>query len=201
WSRNGKTLMTMDRRGINLFTRTANVSFWDGETFEHRNTITLENVTWIYLSNDGERFFAASGKAKNWLGIKYVADSDSVVRIWNTRTGELEKTISVADADFHLKTREIEISPDEKFLLIVNKHKSTPSKHRLLAWKIDGALEQKYVLQPQPKIDDSQVVFSPDGKYFALDVGKNLQIYETETGKLKTELTKTFFSSDVRGAL
>ena len=189
WSKNGKTLMTMDVPGVNLFTRTANVSFWDGETFEHRTTITLENVTWIYLSNDGERFFAASGKAKNWLGINYVADSDSVVRIWKAGTGELEKTISVPDADFHLKTREIEISPDEKFLLIVNKHKSTPSKHRLLAWKIDSALEQKYVLEPQPKIDDSRVVFSPDAKYFALDVGKNLQIYETETGKLKTELT------------
>lgn len=69
WSKNGKTLMTMDVPGINFFSRTVNVSFWDGETFEHRHTIELDNATWIYLSKDGERFFAASGKTKNLLGI------------------------------------------------------------------------------------------------------------------------------------
>lgn len=189
WSKNGKTLMTMDAPAVSLFTRTLNVSFWDGETFEYRHTVTLENVTWIYLSNDGERFFAATGKPKNLLGIKYVADSNSVIRIWKTSNGEVENTISVAGAAFNPKTRDIEISPDEKFLVMVNKHKSDPSKHRLLAWKLDGDLKQIYELQPQPKIDDSHVEFSTDGKYFALDVGKNLQIYETDTGKLKVELT------------
>ena len=190
WSKNGKTLMTMDAPGVNLFTRTLKVSFWDGETFEYRHTIALENVTWIYLSNDGERFFAASGKPKNLLGIKYVADSDSVIRMWKTATGEIENTVAVAGAEFRPKTREIEMSPNEEFLVMVNKHKSTPSKHRLLAWKLDGRLKQIYELQPQPKIDDTRIEFSPDEKYFALDVGKNLQIYETETGKLKVELTK-----------
>ena len=189
WSKNGKTLMTMDAPAVNLFTRTLNISFWDGETFEHRHTITVENVTWIYLSNDGERFFAASGKPKNLLGIKYVADANSVVRIWKTLNGEVEDTIARSGAAFNPKTRDIEISPDEKFLVMVNKHKSDPSKHRLLAWKFDGGVKQIYELQPQPKIDDSRIEFSPDGKYFALDVGKNLQIYETETGKLKVELT------------
>jgi WD40 repeat protein len=189
WSKDGKTLMTMDSAYVTPFTRTLNVSFWDGETFEYRHTITIDNVTWIYLSNDGERFFAASGKPKNLFGIKYVADSDSVVYIWKTRSGELEKTISVADPKFHFKTREIEISPDEQFLLMVKKHKSVSAEHRLLAWEINGGVNPKYELRPQPKIDDSRVVFSPDGRYFALDVGKNLQIYETETGKLKVELT------------
>jgi WD40 repeat protein len=134
WSKNGKTLMTMDHFYIDSLTRTLNVSFWDGETFEHRHSVTVENVTWIYLSNDGERFFAASGKGKSLLGIKYVSDSNSVVRIWKTRSGELEKTIAVGDAQYQPKTREIGISPDEKFLLMVNKHKSVSSEHRLLAW-------------------------------------------------------------------
>lgn len=183
WGKNGKTLMTMDHFTIGALTKTLNVSFWDGETFAYRNSITVENVTWIYLSNDGERFFAASGRPKNFFGIKYVADSDSVVRIWKAGSGELEKTIAVADAQFHPKTREIGISPDENFLLMVKKHKSASSQHRLLAWEINGSIKPKYELQPQPKIDDSHVEFSPDGKYFALDVGKNLQIYETETGK------------------
>ena len=188
WSKNGKTLMTTDAFYIGSLTRTLNVSFYDGETFKYRNSVTIDNVTWTYLSNDGERFFAASGKQKNLLGIKYVADADSVVRIWKTGSGELEKTIAVADKNFHPKTREIEISPDEKFLLMVNKHKSNPSENRLLAWEINGSIEPKYSLQPQPKIDDSRTEFSPDGTHFALDVGKNLQIYETATGKLKVEL-------------
>jgi WD40 repeat protein len=188
WSKNGKTLMTMDHFYIDSLTRTLNVSFWDGETFEHRHSVTVENVTWIYLSNDGERFFAASGKGKSLLGIKYVSDSNSVVRIWKTRSGELEKTIAVGDAQYQPKTREIGISPDEKFLLMVNKHKSVSSEHRLLAWEINGDVTPKYELRPQPKIDDSRVEFSPDGRYFALDVGRNLQIYETGTGKLKVEL-------------
>lgn len=188
WSKNGKTLITLDHFYINSLTGTLNVSFWDGETFEHRKSITVENVTWIYLSNDGSRFFAASGKAKNLLGIKYVADSDSVVRIWKTQSGELEKTIAVGGAQFQPKTREIGISPDEKFLLMVNKHKSISSESRLLAWEINGDVKPKYELRPQPKIDDSRIEFSRDGKYFALDVGRNLQIYETQNGKLKVEL-------------
>jgi WD40 repeat protein len=189
WSKNGKTLITTDHFFINSFTGTMNVSFWDGETFAYRHSITVENLTWFYLSNDGERFFAASGKGKSLLGIKYVSDSNSVVRVWKTRTGELEKTIVAGDAQFQPKTREIAISPDEKFLLLVNKHKSVSSEHRLLVWEIDGGVKPKYELRPQPKIDDSRIEFSPDGKCFALDVGKNLQIYETATGKLKVELT------------
>ena len=188
WSRNGKTLMTMDTAYVDIFTTKLNLSFWDGETFEYRFSVHLENVTWIYLSNDGELFFAASGKQRSWFGIKHVADNDSVVRIWKTRTGELEKTISVGNAEFHPKTREIEISPDEKFLVMVNKHKSDSSEHRLLAWEINGGIRPIYQINPKPKIDDSRVVFSLEGKYFALDVGKNLQIYETETGKMKAEL-------------
>ena len=189
WSENGKMLMTMDAARVDPFTRTLNVSFWDGETFEYGHSITVENATWIYLSNDGERFFAASGKSKNFFGIKYVADSDSYVRIWKTRTAELEKTISVADPKFQFKTRQIEISPDEQFLLMVKKHKSVSSEDRLLAWEINGGINPKYEVRPQPEIDDARIEISPDGKYFAVDVGKNLQIYETETGKLRVELT------------
>jgi WD40 repeat protein len=188
WSRNGKTLMTMDTSYVDIFTTKLNVSFWDGETFAPRFSINLENVTWIYLSSDGERFFAASGRRKSFFGIKHVADDDSVVRIWRTRTGELEKTISVGNAEFHPKTREIGMTPDEKFLVMVNKHKSDSSEHRLLAWEVNGGIRPIYEINPKPKIDDSRVVFSQDGKYFALDVGKNLQIYETETGRMKAEL-------------
>jgi hypothetical protein len=80
------------------------------------------------------------------------------------------------------------VSPDGKFFVFVNKHKSNPAEHRLLAWEVDGSILPKYELKPQPKIDNSRVVFSPDGRYFAVDVGKNLQIYETLTGEKRYEL-------------
>jgi WD40 repeat protein len=164
-------------------------SFWDAETYEYRGGVSLDNVTWWHLSDDGRRFFAATGKEKSWLGMKYTSDSAGVIGVWDTRTGQVEKTISVADANFSPKTREIEVSPDGRFLVFVNKNKSNPAEHRLLAWELNGGVRPVYELKPSPKIDDSRVVFSPDGRYFALDVGKNLQIYETRTGEKKYELT------------
>src|SRR5205085_3961160 len=59
---------------------------------------------------------------------------------------------------------------------------------RLIVWELNGSVAPKYEIKPQPKSDNSRVVFSPDGKYFALDVGKNLQIYETQTGTKRAEL-------------
>lgn len=191
WSKNGKTIVTSDHR-LGYVRGGYDVkhafSFWDGETYEYRGGVSLDNVTWWHLSDDGSRFFVAMGRQKSWLGLEYTGDSAGVITVWDTRTGRVEKTISVASAAFSPRTRAIEVSPDGKFLVFVNKHKSDPAEHRLLGWEMNGGVRPKYELRPQPKIDNSSVVFSPDGRYFALDVGKNLQIYETLTGEKKYEL-------------
>lgn len=191
WSKNGKTLVTSDHNIRYIFSGydvKHAFSFWDGETYEYRGGVSLDNVTWWHLSDDGRRFFAAVGKEKSWLGLEYTSDTAGVIGVWDTRTARLEKSISVASRDYSPKTREIEVSPDGKLLVFVNKHKSNPAEHRLLAWEADGSILPKYELKPQPKIDNSRVVFSPDGRYFAVDVGKNLQIYETQTGEKRYEL-------------
>ena len=190
WSKNGKTLVTSDHniRSAGGYDVKHVFSFWDGETYEYRGAVSLDNVTWVRLSDDGRRFFAAVGKEKSWLGLEYTSDSAGVIGVWDTRTGQLEKSISVAGREFSPKTREIEVSPDGRFLVFVNKHKSNPAEHRLLAWELDGDVRLKFEARPRPKIDDSRVVFSPDGRYFAVDVGKNLQIYETDTGEKRYEL-------------
>jgi hypothetical protein len=192
WSKNGKSIVTSDHR-IRYITSGIDVkhafSFWDAETYEYRGGVSLDNVTWWHLSDDGRRFFAATGREKSWLGINYTSDSAGVINVWDTKSGQLEKTIKVADSNFSPKTREIEVSPDGKLLVFVNKNKSNPAEHRLLAWELNGSVQPVYEIKPQPKIDDSRVVFSPDGRYFALDVGRNLQIYETRTGEKKYELT------------
>ena len=205
WSKNGKTIITSDHH-LNYVQNGYDVkhafSFWDGETYEYRGGVSLDNVTWWHLSDDGRRFFAAVGREKSWLGLDYTSDSAGRIGIWDTRTGQLEKTIAVADKNFSPKTREIEVSPDGKLLVFVNKHKSNPAEHRLLAWDVDGPVQLKYEARPRPKIDDSRVVFSPDGRYFALDVGKNLQIYEAGTGEKRYELANvelphTWLSNEV----
>jgi WD40 repeat protein len=195
WSKDGRTIVTSDRHFKYINNDEQNewnhvFSFWDGETYEYRGAVALENVMWWHLSDDGRRFFAATGRTKrSVVGVKYVSDSAGTIGVWDTRTAQLERTIAVGDENFNPRTREIEVSPDGHFLVFVNKHKSNPAEHRLLAWELNGSVRPIYELKPQPKIDDSRVVFSPDGRYFALDVGKNLQIYETRTGEKKHELT------------
>jgi WD40 repeat protein len=49
-------------------------------------------------------------------------------------------------------------------------------------------LKVKYELPPRPKFSDSGVSFSPDGKFFAFDAGKTLQIHENRTGEKRFEL-------------
>ena len=198
WSKNGKTLVTYDNAivaenpvkneilGNNAFKVV--LSFWDGETFEYRRSITVENITWTYLSDDGRHFLAASGQKKSRLGFKYISDSRVSLNVWDAVSGQLEKTIAVSDDDSNINTSLISLSPDGKFLVFVNKHKSKATDHRLLAWEMNGSINPKYELKVTPKIDNSYIRFSPDGKYFALDVGKSLQIYETRTGEKRFEL-------------
>ena len=189
WSKNGKTLVTFDVHDFDRYITKLQVSFWDGETFAYRNSISVDNLTWWYLSNDGTRFFAASGKAKSIFGLKYVSDARAgVINAWDTSTGQIEKTIAMNVGDFAPRTKKITVSPDERFLVFAQKNKANEAESKLLVWELNGSVAPKYEIKPQPKIDNSRVVFSPDSKYFALDVGKNLQIYETQTGRKRAEL-------------
>jgi hypothetical protein len=190
WSKNGKTLVTYDYDFnflVNAPTKLG-VSFWDGETFEYRYSISVDFPTWTHLTDDGRRFFAASGRRKSFFGVKYVSDSRGVINVWDTSREQIEKTISVSDPDFNIRTSKVSVSPDGRFFVFVNKHKSKSAEHRLLAWEMNGSITPKYEFKANPKIDDSYVRFSPNGKYFALDAGKNLQIYETQTGEKRFEL-------------
>lgn len=190
WSKNGKTLITYDHDS-NFWANNLSklgVSFWDGETFEYRYSITVDFPTWTHLSDDGRRFFAASGRRKSFFGVKYVSDSRGVINVWDTSSERIEKTISMSDPHFNIRTSKIAVSPDGRFLIFVNKHKSKSTEHRLLAWEMNSSIRPKYEFQANPKIADSYVRFSPDGKYFALDAGKSLQIYETQTGEKRFEL-------------
>ncbi len=188
WSKNGKTFISFNYNFIFATPSTANFSFWDGETLDYLRTVSVENPTWVYLSEDGQRFFAATGRKKRFFGVPYISDSRGVIYVWDTRSGQLEKTIALSNDEFNVRTSKISVSPDEKFLVFVNKHKSKSTEHRLLVWEMNGSINPKYEFKANPKIANSSVSFSPDAKYFALDAGKTLQIYETQTGEKRYEL-------------
>ena len=181
WSKNGKTLMSSNATGSERYPSSLNVSFWDGETLAYRQSITIDNAIWIHLSDDGQRFFAAVGKGKTSNGTNH----EAFVQIWNTSTGEIEKTIN---SEFNRRASDLAISPNQDLLLLIdNNQRSTASS--LSAWQLKGGTNQLYEVPLKPWSRAFRVLFTPDGSSFALEVGKEVQIYNVANGKLKAKLT------------
>ena len=193
WSKDGKTLVTADN---SLFMPTiyghkdeTEVSFYDGENLEFRSSVNIKDITWFYLSENGENLYTTSVPEKKGLfWIPFVNGMANVINIWNTNTAKNDKNLSVGDENFHTFTFKMMPSPDGKYFALVSKNKETDTEHRVLVWKIGGGEMPAYTIKANPKISESTIKYSPDGKYFALDSGKNTQIYEVETGKLTNEL-------------
>lgn len=192
WSKDGKTLVTADNNifapQVYLHKNETEIGFWDGETYQFRSSVNIKDITWFYLSEDGEDFFTASVPEKKLLGIPFVNGMANIINIWNTQTAKNDKNLSVGDANFHTHTYKMMPSPDGKYFALVSKNKETDDEHRVLVWQIGNGGLPKYSIKSNPKIRESMLVYSPDGKYFALDAGKNIQIYELETGKMVNEL-------------
>lgn len=199
WSEDGRTLLTYDHvrfpagsadnQDLTLlatFKYEAEVTFWDGDTFERRSTLPAKNLTWWYLTGDGERFLFSSGTPSGLLGLKYVAHKGDAVSVWDTRAGRVERVLPVAEGYFLSNTRKMAVSPDGKLLAVVQKHKSNSSPSKLALWDI-GRLELRYEVT-DPRLSSSSVRFSPDGKYIALDAGSDVHVYETASGEKRFEL-------------
>lgn len=199
WSRNGKTLATSSDPYAPHFTdsRSVEVSFWDGETFEHKNSLPSDKVGWWHLTEDGDACVYSTGEVKGFIPLidtKYVSPAGPV-SLWSITAGRVEQTVSASDGGVERKVRAINLSPDGKFIaLVVQPPKSKDAERRLSVWEIDGSaapryeLKPRYEITPAPKLDSNGAMFSHVGTYFALDAGKNLQIYVTRTGEKRFEL-------------
>ena len=200
WSKNGRTLLTCDDENLpggpaNLQRHDllasfkkyeAEITFWDGNTFERRGSLSARNVTWWYLADDGEKFFFSSGTPKSFLGLKYLAFKGNAINIWDISAGRIEQTI-LTTGDYYLSsTKKMTVSPDGRFLAFVQKHRSKSAKSKLSVWDI-GEGKLKYETN-DPRISSSSLTFSPDGKYLALDAGSDVHIYETLTGQMRFAL-------------
>lgn len=199
WSKNGKTLMTSSDRfaAYGLDATSVEVSFWDGETFAYKSSLPSGKISWSHLSEDGEKCFYSVGVSRNfWILDKYVARTGAPINVWDIDGGRIEQTISASDATVERKIREVNVSPGDNYLaLVVQPQKAKETERRLSVWEIDKsdspryAIRPKYELRPTPKISEDGVDYSPDNRYFTLDAGKTLQIYETATGEKRFELT------------
>jgi WD40 repeat protein len=199
WSKNGKTLVTSSDRSAayGVDDTSVEVSFWDGETFAYKSSLPSGKISWSHLTDDGEKCFYSVGASRNlWILDKYVASTGAPINVWDVGAGKIEQTIAPRGAAAEMKIRAVDVSPGDKFLaLVAQPPKSGEAERRLSVWEIDRSnspryeIRQKYELRPTPKISEHGVVFSPDTKYFTLDAGKTLQIYEAATGEKRFELT------------
>jgi WD40 repeat protein len=200
WSRNGRTLIIANDEieTTRLKPVETELSFWDGETFQHLNTVHVQNLKWSYLTADGSKFLYSVGMVKDFFLIKYLKFSSGPINVWDIRSGKVEQTIAANLRDPEQGLRSISVSPDERFLTFVTQpEKSKESERTLVVWSIDKRgstyeMTRRYEIKPTPKISDWGASFSPDGKYLALITAKGhygphghgifVQLYASEGG-------------------
>lgn len=190
WSKDGSTLVTQnfDDNFYMDGKEDAVLNFYDSADMKLRSTISVKDLVWTYLSPDGSLLYTASNSDRSgWFGLTFNNGMASVVNIWNTRTGKVEKSLSVG-SDYAALTWKMYPSPRGTYMAMVAKHKTKDAEHKVVVWKMDGSDKPAYTLEAAPRIRDSQISYSPDEEYFALDAGKNVQIYHAATGKFKIEL-------------
>ncbi len=196
WSKNGKIFYTVSngpKTDKKDDVKNLVVSFWDGETLAPLRTLTIQDLDWWYLSPDGAQFFTTSVPTKKWLGLipNEMANKATMITVWNTKTGQVAKNLSVGDEDFGVLTWKLMPSPSGRYMAMVSKHKSKEEEHRILFWELNGSDAPKYSIKADPRLSDSNIRYSPDERFFAVDSGKNIQVYQSETGQKKGEILNT----------
>jgi WD40 repeat protein len=187
WSDDGRTFVSIndgvktEKDGPKNF----QVSFWDGDTLELRKTIIVPDLDWWHLTPDGTLFYTTSVPTAKWLGIlpNEMADKATTITVWNAAKGQIEKTLSVGDKDYSVLTWKLTPSPSGRYMAVVSKHKSDNEENKILFWELNGSETPKYSIKANPKISDSNIRYSPDERFFAVDVGKDIQIFNAETGE------------------
>ncbi len=196
WSKDGRTFVSVsegDKPDPKKSNKNFIVSFWDGDTLEPLKSLTIQDLNWWYLSPDGAQFFATSVPTKKWLGLipNEMANKATTITVWDTKTGQVAKKLSIGDEDFGVLTWKLMPSPSGRYIAMVSKHKSKEEEHRILFWELNGSEAPKYSIKADPRLSDSNIRYSPDERFFAVDSGKNIQVYQSETGQKKGEILNT----------
>ena len=141
WSTNGRTLVIANQeieKTPRLQPARMEISFWDGESFQHLNTLHVENLNWSYLTQDGRKFFYTTAEVKNLVVFKYLSFSGGPINVWDIQSGKVDQTIAANPSDPEQGMRSISVSPDERFLTFVTQPpKSKDTERTLVVWTID----------------------------------------------------------------
>lgn len=209
WSMNERTLVITNQeieKTRRLLPARMEISFWDGESFQHLNTLHVENLNWSYLTQDGRKFFYTIAEVKNFVVIKFLSFSRGPINVWDIQSGKVDHTIAANPSDPEQGMRSISVSPDERYLTFVTQpSKSKDTERILVVWTIDKTgsvykMSRSYEIKPTPKISEWSAAFSPDGKYLALITAKGsygpyasgifVQLYSTDAGTKLAEFAE-----------
>lgn len=182
WSANGETLVTFS--GL-VYQKQTEISFWNGADLSHRKSFTIDGFTWHYLSPDGERLYVGNGGQIKVLGLPAGPSNGNAVRVYNTKTGAVEKELRADGADFDIDYSATRVSPGGRFI-------ATPREKNIVVWDTAAnAVQPIYELAPRdPKGKISLEGFSDDGKYLYAGQKKVEEFYELESGRLATDVPK-----------
>jgi WD40 repeat protein len=196
WSNDGRTFITYDQavKSDDGKTKYHRVSFWNGDTLEPGKALNIPDLDWSYLNPEGTRFLTTSVPTKKWLGLipNEMANKATMISVWNVQTGQKEKDLAIGDEEYGVLTWKLMPSPSGRYMAMIAKHKSDSEEHKILFWELNsGSDSPKYAIKANPKLSDSNIRYSPDEKYFAVDSGKNIQVYRAENGEKRGEIANT----------
>ena len=192
WNDDGTVLVVEHLAGgtfISMSLGDFEIAFRDGESGKLKAAISVKNLIWQYLTPDGKRFLTVSGLRKEFLGIDYASQKAPTIDVWNTETGKIEKSFDIGDDVYFSRTTKLKVSPDGKRLALVQKSRQSETEDRLLIFNLDEVADQpKFTIKAAPQITDSELTYTPDSRFVALDSDKNTQIYSLETGARVNEI-------------
>ncbi len=184
WSENGKVLVTADGCVYPTYVcqqKQTTFTFRDGESLEKLSSVVVERFSRFFLSRDGKRFFTSSkikNKGKSFYNLK----------LWNTRTGQVEQNL--LDDEYHIVSGNLVIGANKNLIGVVAERKSDKNDRTVFVWNIAGHALTKYQLKPAEKITSDDLIFSLDGKLIAFDTNDKVQFYEISSGEKFSENSK-----------
>jgi WD40 repeat protein len=145
-------------------------------------TASFDGVVRLWNLVNGKEVLALEGHTSRVDGIAYwnasqqiLSVGDTTLRIWDIKNGKQAREISLSKNPFRLV-----LSPDEKTAFI-GFHDGTILSYDTDSW------QQKSIYIGQK--DLNEITVSPNGKSLAVFTGKDIEVWNTDSGTLEYKLT------------
>jgi len=181
WSKDGQTLLTLSGAYND---KKAEVSFWEGDSLDFKNSMLLTgNLRLHQLIRNGAQLFTVRVKYKDEVfgGIS----QETYISVRSTENAKVEQDLTYGVEHLLVETWRKPLSANENFFV-------ASASGKLLVWEIGASNLPKYEITPNKK---GGLIwfqnFSDDGKLLIARQDKNLEFYDTETGKLESSIPNT----------